>query len=161
MEIPKPLKEHEWLQQLVGTWTWEAECDGGPGQPPVRNTGTEVVRSLGGLWTVGEGASKSPEGEECNMITTLGFDPATQRFVGTFIASVMTHLWPYNGTLDDSGTVLVLDSEGPGFSGDGKLCRYQDTIKIVDADHRILSSQVMEESGTWKHFMTSHYRRLK
>ena len=53
-------KEHEWLAKLVGDWTFETEAVMGPGQPPVKGTGTERVRSLGGLWIVGEGSGEMP-----------------------------------------------------------------------------------------------------
>jgi hypothetical protein len=61
---------------------------------------------------------------------TLGYDPQTQRFVGSFVASMMTHLWPYNGTLNAEGTVLTLDAEGPSFAGDGATAKYQDIIEF-------------------------------
>lgn len=161
MEIPKPGKEHQWLQQLVGEWTFEAECQMGPDQPPMISTGTEVVRSLGGLWTVGEGANEMPGGGGIShSIMTLGFDPVSKRFVGSFIASVMTHLWPYNGTLDAAERVLTLDSEGPGFFGDGGNAKYQDMIEIIDENNRTLSSQCLGPDGQWIPFMKSHYRRV-
>ena len=72
-------------------------------------------------------------------IITLGYDPAKQRFVGSFIASCMTHLWPYEGTLDATGKVLTLDSEGPSFSGDGTTVKYQDIVEIVDDDNWMLA----------------------
>ncbi|TXT39001.1 MAG: ribulose kinase [Planctomycetota bacterium] len=58
----EPQKEHQWLQRLVGEWTFEAECSMGPDQPPMKSTGSEVVRSLGGLWTIGEGQGEMPDG---------------------------------------------------------------------------------------------------
>ena len=90
---------------------------------------------------------------------TLGFDPQTKRFVGTFIASAMTHLWPYRGSLDASGTTLTLDSEGPSFSGDGTMAKYQDIIEFVTKDHRTLTARVQSADGSWQQFMTAHYRR--
>lgn len=90
---------------------------------------------------------------------TLGYDPKTQRFVGTFIASMMTHLWPYNGTLDADRKVLTLDSEGPSFTDDGSMAKYQDIIEFIDDNHRTLSSRFQLPDGTWKHFMTGHYYR--
>ena len=160
MESPKIEKEHEWLQQLVGNWRFEAECDSGPDQPPSKITGTETVRSLGGLWTVGEGGSQTSEGSGCSTIMTLGYDPVSKRFVGTFIAAVMTHLWPYQGNLDASGNSLILNSEGPSFTDSGKMAKYQDTIEIVNKDHRRLSSKVLDEKGEWHHFMKSDYYRV-
>ena len=46
-------------------------------------------------------------------IMTLGYDPQKERFVGTFVASMMTHMWHYNGSLDAAEKVLTLDTEGP------------------------------------------------
>ena len=161
MQTPEPQKEHQWLQRLVGEWTFEGECNPGPDQTPMKSTGKEVVRSLGGLWTVGEGEGEMPSGGTCTSIMTLGYDPQIGRFVGTFIASVMTHLWPYNGSLDAAEKVLTLDSEGPSFADDGTMAKYQDIIEFVSDDHRILSSQFLGEDGQWVPFMKAHYRRTK
>ena len=161
MQNPEPQQEHKWLQRLVGEWTYEHECSMGPDQPPMKATGTESVRSLGGLWTVGEGQGKMPDGGPATTIMTLGYDPQTKRFVGTFIGSMMTHLWIYNGTLDAAGKVLTLDTEGPDFSGGPDLVPYQDIIEFVDDNHRTLSSQLRGPDGKWNMFMTAHYCRKK
>lgn len=139
------------------------QCSMGPDQPPVTQTGKEIVRSLGGLWTIGEGTGEIPggNGAVAHSIMTLGYDPATQRFVGSFIASMMSHLWVYNGTLDATGRVLTLDTMGPGMTGAGPLVKYQDIIEFISDDHRTLSSQILTPEGTWQHFMTAHYRRVK
>jgi hypothetical protein len=92
---------------------------------------------------------------------TLGYDAARKRYVGTFIGSMMSHLWLYDGSLDAAGKVLTLDSEGPSFSGDGKMAKYQDIIEIKGRDERTLSSQVLGDDGKWRHFMTATYRRKR
>lgn len=155
----EPQAEHQWLQRLVGQWTIESECVMGPDQPPMKTEGRETVRSLGGLWILGEGSMGTPEGGDCSTLLTLGYDPRIGRFVGTFIASMMTHLWPYNGSLDPSGKVLTLDSEGPGFSGEGQLVRYQDIIEFESDDCRTLRSRMLGEDGQWHWFMKAVYRR--
>jgi hypothetical protein len=157
----EPQKEHQWLQKLVGDWSFENECIMGPDQPPSKHTGTETVRSIGGLWTIGEGSLAGPDGGTMTSIMTLGYDPQAKRFVGTFIASMMTYLWIYNGSLDAAGKVLTLDAEGPDFSGGPNLVKYQDSIEFVNDDHRILRSQLLGPDGKWNHFMTAHYRRRK
>ena len=145
----EPQKEHEWLQKLVGDWSFEGECIMGPDQPPMKSTGSQSVRSLGGLWMIGEGTGECPDGSTMNSIITLGYDPQRQRFVGTFIASMMSHLWPYDGALDASSKVLTLDSEGPSFAGNGKMAKYQDIIQFENDDHRILKSRQLGEDGKW------------
>jgi Protein of unknown function (DUF1579) len=160
MQFPEPQKEHRWLQRLVGKWTVESECSAGPDQPAMKTSGKETVRSLGGLWTIGEGEGEMPDGDTCQSIMTLGFDPQAKRFVGTFVMGVMTHLWPYRGSLDASERVLTLDSEGPSFTDDGTMTKYQDIIEFVDDDHRTLSSQYLNSDGQWIPFMKAHYRRV-
>lgn len=156
---PTPTKEHEWLLQLVGEWTFESEAMMGPDQPTCKYDGKDRVRTLGGLWVLCEGEGSMPGGGTSQMIMTLGFDPAKNRFVGTFIASMMTYLWLYDGNL--AGNVLTLDSPGPSFTEPGKIVQYQDIIEIKDRDHRTLTSQALGDDGKWTRFMTAHYRRVK
>jgi len=157
----EPQKEHQWLQKLVGDWTSEAECAMGPGQPPTKTYGTERLRMLGGLWMLGEGQGEMPGGGTATMIMTLGYDPQKKKYLGTWIGSMMTHMWHYDGEMDASGRVLTLSAEGPSMAGDGTMAKYQDIIEIKSDDHRTLSSRVLGPDGNWKHFMTAHYRRKK
>ncbi|HEY0945879.1 MAG TPA: DUF1579 domain-containing protein [Opitutaceae bacterium] len=156
-----PQKEHAWLQKLLGAWTFESECLGEPGQPTAKFSGKETVKALGGLWIVGEGAGEMPGGGTGLTMITLGFDPKRNRFVGTWVGSMMTHLWVYEGELDTSGRVLTLNAEGPSFTDPGKQAKYQDVIEIKSDDHRILTSRTLGDDGTWTQFMTAHYRRQK
>ena len=58
----EPQKEYVWLQRLIGDWTYETEAVMEPGKPPIKTTGSETVRTLGGLWIVGEGQGEMPDG---------------------------------------------------------------------------------------------------
>ncbi len=161
MQIPEPGKEHQWLHKLIGDWTFETECSMGPDQPPMKSTGKETVRSLGGLWTVGEGENEMPGAGTSQSVMTLGYDPQLKQFVGSFVAGCMTHLWPYNGTLDAGEKVLTLDSEGPSFADDGTMTKYQDIIEFLSDDIRTLSSQYLGPDGKWVPFMKARYQRVK
>ena len=157
----EPQKEHEWLHKLVGEWTCEAEATMEPGKPPEKSIGTESVRSLGGLWILAEGQGEMPGGGHATMMMTLGYDPQRKRYVGTWIGSMMTHLWVYDGSLDAAETVLTLDAEGPSMAGDGTIAQYRDVIEFKSDDHRVLTSHARGDDGTWQAFMTAHYRRRK
>ena len=157
----EPQQEHHWLQKMVGQWTYEHECHGEPGQPASKAQGKETIRSLGGLWIVGESQGQMPGGGEATMILTLGYDPARKKYVGTWVGSMMTHLWVYEGSLDAAGKVLTLDCEGPSFSGDGTISKYQDIITFISDEHRTLTSRVLGDNGQWNQFMEAHYRRVK
>jgi Protein of unknown function (DUF1579) len=89
---------------------------------------------------------------------TLGYDPQKSRYVGTWVGSMMTYLWIYNGSLDEQGKILTLDTEGPNFEGEG-LSKFQDMIEVKNDNHRILTSQRLGEDGKWHRFMTAHYSR--
>lgn len=156
----EPTREHQWLQRLVGEWTSEAETRMGPDEPPSVSAGTESVRSLGGVWVVCEGQAEMPGAGEVTMIMTLGYDPQRQRFVGTWVGSMMTQLWVYDGELDPAGGILTLSSEGPAFTGEGKA-NYQDVIEFKNDDHRVMTSRVQRGDGSWQQFMTVNFRRVK
>jgi hypothetical protein len=157
----KPQREHEWLHQLVGEWTSEMEASMVPGEPPVKHKGTESVRSIGGLWVQGEGQGDTPGGSKATMVLTLGYDPQKKRFIGTWFGSMMTLMWIYEGELDAAEKVLTLNTTGPSMAGDGGMAQYQDIIEIVSKDERLLRSQQQQLDGSWQHFMTARYKRVK
>jgi len=159
--MAEPQKEHHWLQKLVGEWTYESESEMGPDAPTVRCTGSESVRTLGGLWTLGEGQFEGPGGGLDTTLMTLRYDPEKKRFVGTFIGSMMTYLWLYDGELDESEKILTLNAEGPDFTQPGKTAKYKDVIEFKSDDHRVLTSQALGADGQWHQFMKANYRRKK
>jgi hypothetical protein len=159
VKAPTPEPEHRWLQQLVGEWTYEMECEMKPGDPPVKFTGTESVRAIGELWTQGEGRGTAPDGTPATSLLTLGYDPEKKKFVGTWLGSMMTFLWTYEGRLE--GNVLTLDTTGPNFDAPGMMARYQERIDLVNSDYRTFTSRQQAPDGSWKELMTMHYRRVK
>jgi hypothetical protein len=157
----EPQQEHQWLQKLVGEWTYEVEATMEPGQPPSKCEGSERVWSLGGLWIVAEGQGEMPGGGPATTLLTLGYDPQRQRYVGTWIGSMMTHLWMYDGALDATGRMLTLTTEGPDMAAEGKTARYKDVIEFKSDDYRVMTSHMLGDDGEWHGFMTAHYRRVK
>ncbi len=99
----------------------------------------------------------------CGVATTmltLGYDPQKQRYVGTWIGSMMTYLWVYDGELDAESRVLTLNTEGPAMSGvEGKMAKYKDVTEFKSDDCRVLTSYMLGDDGQWHKFMTGHYRR--
>lgn len=158
MHPPAPESEHLWLAKLAGTWEFENVCSMGPDQPDMKSSGTETVRMLGDFWAICEMSGQMPGGNPHTMIMTLGYDPAKKKFVGTFVGSMMTNLWIYEGTLDSSGKVLTLDTRGPSMTGEG-TANYQDIIEFTSDNTRSLSSQIQMPDGSWNRFMTQKYRR--
>ena len=151
MTPAEPQKEHKWLQRFLGDWTSEGEGV----------NGVENVRALGDLWIVAEGRGEMPDGDPSTTQMTLGFDPGRKRFVGTWVGSMMTYQWVYDGELDASGNVLTLSCEGPAFNGSARMQPYRDVHEFVSDDHRQLKAYVQNDDGAWQHFMTTDYKRKK
>ncbi len=159
MEQPQPTPQHEWIRQLIGTWTFESVCDGGPEGPSMTIPGRETVRAIGDYWIVAEARGAMPDGGEMTSVMTLGYDPAKGKFVGSWTGSPMTAMFVYEGDLQGDGVTLPLDTEGPGMMDPSVLTRYQDVIEIHQDGRRYLHSQMLGEDGGWVRFMTATYTR--
>ena len=153
-----PTADHGWLHRMLGEWRYESECSMGPGQPTAKAKGTERVRSLG-YWVVGESEGEMPGGGPARWIISMGWDPVSQRFRGTFIGSMMPHMFVYDGWLEADGRTLMLEAEGPSMTGEGTAL-YRDSVEMVGDDTRILRSAVKAPDGTWTTFMTGHFQRI-
>lgn len=155
----QPVEQHAWLRRLVGEWSFQGECAGKPGEEPMRSTGVEVVRPIGGLWIVGESTGDMPGGGPCTTLLTVGFNPKTGRFVGTWIGSMMAHLWVYDGWLE--GDELTLEAEGDSFEDPTKVTKYRDITTLVNNNERRFRAMMLTTDGEWKQIMSSVYRRTR
>lgn len=157
---PPPGEHHKWLAQLVGTWTIESQM-AGEGQPPMKATGTDTVRSLADRWVICELQSEVPGLGTMNAVLTLGYKPETGKYQGTWIDSLTDQLWVYEGSLDPTGKILTLEAEGPNMMDPSKgNTNYRDVIEFKSADHRTLTSSALVD-GEWVQFMTAHYRKTE
>lgn len=155
-----PTQEHHWLKRLLGEWTYESQCAGAPGGPPQKFTGREVIRAIGDLWIQGESRGPMPGGGDATMILTVGFDPARARFVGSWIGSMMTHMWVYEGWLDGDNT-LVLEATGPRMDDPSKITRYRDITEFKGPDERAFHAAMLQDDGSWHQMMSATYRRAE
>lgn len=154
--IPRPAKEHEWLKALEGEWATDGECVTEPGKPQMKMKGTASGKSLGGFWTVLENRGET-FGSPFIGILTLGFDPAKKKYAGTWVDSMGSHQWRYEGAVDASGRMLTLDTEGP-CPKTGKTEKFQEKIEVKGKDSWIFTSS-MNEGGKWTQFMRIVYSR--
>ncbi len=154
--------QHAWLRRLVGVWRTEPVPQ--PGEDPAASAGcggTETVRMLGDIWLLCEAQGQMGGGPAHSQMA-LSYDPQQRCFVGTWIGSMMNHLWVYRGgTLDADERVLTLEAEGPDFEVPGKMAQYRDVIEIVGPDERLLHGHTRAPDGSWKRFMTMRYTRQR
>lgn len=150
MESPTP--QHKWLDRLLGEWEGEGEACMAPGSEGHGFKTTETVRTLGGLWVIAEAKSQMDPDMSSVAITTIGYDKRTGRYVGSWVGSMMSHMWVYDGEVDESGNKLTLYAEGPNMSGDG-TAKYKDVIEFQSDTSRTLTSYGLDENGKWNQFM--------
>jgi hypothetical protein len=160
MEAAKPTKEHAWLQRFVGEWEYEMNHEE-PGKPPVKLRGTGVTRAIGELWTVSDGEGDMSPGDRAQTRVTLGYDPQKGKFVGTWLGSMMSYLWVYEGFLDADERVLTLESVGPSFTKAGEMGQYRDIITVIDEDYHTMTGNFLGDDGEWHQMMEMHFRRKK
>lgn len=148
----------DFLERMAGEWQVVSEATLGPGQEPIRTRISVTARLIGDQWIVAEGSGEAG-GREFTWIFTLGYNPAEKQFVGTWVDSNQSHLWTYTGALDDDGTTLTLETEGPIMGDPSTTAQYREFIEVKDADHHVMRSQILGPDGEWFEFATADYRR--
>jgi hypothetical protein len=157
--FPQPQSEHEWLKQFVGQWESESEATLTPGQPPVTCQGSANSRMLGGFWIITE-SEANMLGNTVRAVQTIGYDPAKKKYVGSWVDSMLNHMWQYEGTVDAAGKKLTLEAEGPSFINAGKAGKFRDEYEFKSPDHIVITSSMQNDDGQWIAFMTGNIRRV-
>jgi len=157
-KLMAPQKEHELLQRFVGDWESQSEAMQGPDQPAMKCKGQMHTRALGKLWIVSD-VENDVMGTTMNAVLSLGYDPETKKYVGTWIDSVMNHMWHYHGCLEDDGKTLILEAEGPNMMEPGKTAKFRDVYIFKSPDQMETKAMMQQEDGTWTTFMTGTSKR--
>jgi hypothetical protein len=110
------------------------------------------------MWLLCESNGETPDGQTWSSIMTVGFDTVLNQYVGTFVGSMMSNVWKYQGLVDETSNRLPMSCEGPKFDGSG-TCHYRDTIEIVDSDSWLLTSEMQTDDGQWIKFLVATHRR--
>ncbi|MAT14026.1 MAG: hypothetical protein CMJ46_02005 [Planctomyces sp.] len=158
---PSPvLEEHALLQKFTGDWTSVGKTIGTPDQPSTECKGKMSSHMLGDFWVVNklEGTSV---GMEFHGLQTIGYDAEKQKYVGTWVDTMMNHMWKYEGTYDASTNKLSLVAEGPSFFVPGEKSQYRDSYEFKSDNKIIATSEVMGDDGKWITFMTGEMTRDK
>lgn len=147
-----PVKEHEFLQKFVGEWDVESEGAG------MKNKAVMRSSMLGKLWLVNSSDHKM-QGMKLTSMQIIGYDSDKKKYVGTWVDSMTSFLWRYEGTVDKTGSKLTLDTQGPSMSGDGTMVKYQDAFEFKDKDTIIATSAMQDDNGNWSVFMKGTAKR--
>jgi hypothetical protein len=100
-------------------------------------------------------------GTQITAIQTLGYDVQNKKYIGTWVDSMLNYLWKYEGSVDKTGKILTLETEGPNFMADGKTAKFRDSYEFKSVDQIAMSSSMQGEDGKWITFMTGTARRKR
>ena len=156
-EMPQPTKEHEWLKKFVGEWDVETELFMEPGKPAMKVKGLESARMIGGFWVVGETKGEMM-GAPFTGLMTFGYNPEKKKYVGTWVDSHTSTLWQYLGSVDPSGKILTMETEGY-CPMEKQICQFKDTVEFKSNDHRVLTGTKLGKDGKWTTAMIVTARR--
>jgi uncharacterized protein DUF1579 len=92
-------------------------------------------------------------------ILTIGYDVEKKSYVGTWIDSHTGYLWKYTGKVDDDGKALTLETRGPCPRKPGTLSNFKEVLERKDKDHKVFTSSMQEDDGTWTKMVVVKYQR--
>ncbi|MFZ7124821.1 MAG: DUF1579 domain-containing protein [Desulfobacterales bacterium] len=116
-KLAVPGEPHKMLGKLAGSWNTRTLGWMDPDQPPMEGTGTcEQKMLLGGRYLQQEYASEMM-GTPFAGINLIGYDNYTRKYVSTWIDSMSTGIYYFEGTASDDGRTITQE------------CRYDDPVR--------------------------------
>ena len=99
-------------------------------------------------------------GKPYQSVFTLGFDPQSKKYIGTWVDSISSLLWKYEGSVDSSGKILTLETEGPCPLKPG-ISKFRDVLEWKSNDERLFTSSIQGDDGKWTVMVRVKTTRVK
>ena len=146
---PKPGKEHDHLERLVGTW--DAETESGNGTMTYK-------MGLGGLWLIGdfEGEFGGIKFQGKGLDT---YDSTTKKYRSVWVDSFSTSPRTMEGNLDKDHKVMTMTGEGRG--PDDKPAKFKSVTEIKDTDTLNFSLFMVDKDDKEQPMVNIEYKRRK
>ncbi len=109
-KVGTPGAPHEMLAGLAGKWTTKTKAWMDSDQPPMEGTGTcEQKMLLGGRYLQQEYTGEMT-GSPFTGINVIGYDNHTKKYVSTWIDSMSTGIYYFEGTASEDGKTITQES---------------------------------------------------
>ena len=116
-KVATPGKPHKILAKLVGSWTTKTTAWMEPGKPPTHGTGACEQKMLFGGRYLQQEYSGDMMGMSFIGINLVGYDNHTKKYVSTWIDSMSTGIYYFEGTGSADGKTITQE------------CRYDDPVR--------------------------------
>jgi hypothetical protein len=109
-KVGTPGEPHKMLASLEGSWTTKTRGWMEPDKPPTDSTGTcEQKMLLGGRYLQQE-YTGDMMGEPFTGINIIGYDNHTKKYVSTWIDSMSTGIYCFEGTVSSDGKTITQEN---------------------------------------------------
>ena len=109
-KLATPGAPHKLLASMVGSWTTKTKSWMEPNKPPMETTGTcEQKMILGGRFLQQE-YTGDMMGNRFTGINVIGYDNHTKKYVSTWIDSMSTGIYFFQGTASPDGKTITQES---------------------------------------------------
>jgi hypothetical protein len=140
-KLSVPGDPHKFLAGLVGNWTTKTTAWMEPGKPPVESFGTcKQKMLLGGRYLQQEYAGEMM-GSLFRGINLIGYDNFTKKYVSTWIDSMSTGIYLFEGAGSDDGKTIT------------QIANYVDPVR-GPVTWRSVTKLVNENTVEYKMFIT-------
>lgn len=140
-QTPTPSEEHRIVMQDVGEWTVKGKMIVPEGHQEFESE--ETVVAIGEFWTVSHYSSDIFGGLKGS--STIGFDPITKQFVGTWVDSFQPAATHMKGIYDKETKTMTYETTGIGL--DGKPNPGKIIIQYKGADSRTFKMMHKDPTG--------------
>lgn len=147
--------EFELLKKDVGEWDATITVTPGPGAPPQESTGRLVGRLIsGGRWLITDFKNHTT-GFEGHGI--YGYNPATKRYVGTWVDDMRTSIYVGEGEWDERSQTMTYTWSAA--LPNGKTMSWKETSETVSENERVFLVLFPGPDGREFEMMRVFYRR--
>ncbi len=146
-QMPTPSEEHQIVLMSVGEWTLEGKMLMPEGFQEFK--GEEKVVAVGSFWTVSHYSSDIFGGLKGSA--TMGFDPRSKKFVGTWVDSFQPAVTSMEGTYDKETKTMTLATSGIGM--DGKPMPGKIIIQYTDENSHVFTMMHKDPTGQTEEFV--------
>jgi hypothetical protein len=144
-KLATPGEPHKLLASRVGSWTTKSKHWMEPDKPPMEFAGScERKMILGGRF-LQEEFSGEMMGTPFTGIGVVGYDNHNRKYVSTWMDSMSTGIYFFEGTANQDGRTISLEShfndptKGPG--------KWRLTTRIMDENTEVAEMRMTYESG--------------
>ncbi|MEM6331063.1 MAG: DUF1579 domain-containing protein [Planctomycetota bacterium] len=105
--LPKPTAEHQIIARDAGVWNAEGKFYMSPGAKPIESKCVETNTMLGPMWLISEFKGNFA-GLPFKGHAQLGYDPASKKFIGTWVDTMSPYMGSMEGAYDAETSTLTM-----------------------------------------------------